>query len=146
MSNKKIKAISGIKLQKQKDMIPCMISGSGCEVHERQAIANTFADFYAGLYGDADREQRTTLHATQMKIEEFTWDEMETAIKMLKKKKAPDNANVCAEMIKYGGDTLKHVLLATFNNILQLSMPTPETWRKTTVSYTHLTLPTIYSV
>ena len=110
-----------------------MVSKTGCEVHERQEIANTFADFYAGLYGDADREQSMGSHGIQTKIEEFTWGEVETAIKMLKKNKAPDNAKVCAEMIKYGGEQLKHVLLATFNSIIEPSMPTPETWRKTII-------------
>ena len=52
---------------------------------------------------------------------------------MLKKNKAPDNAKVCAEMIKYGGEQLKNVLLATFNSIIEPSMPTPETWRKTII-------------
>ena len=67
-----LKAISGIKSQRKKELIPCMVSRTGCEVHERQEIANTFADFYAGLYGDADREQSMGSHGIQAKIEEFT--------------------------------------------------------------------------
>ena len=52
---KNLKTISGIKSQKQKELIPCMISENGSEINERQGIADTFADFYEGLYGDASR-------------------------------------------------------------------------------------------
>ena len=47
---KNLKAISGIKSQRKKELIPCMVSKSGAEVHERQGIADTFAEFYAELY------------------------------------------------------------------------------------------------
>ena len=103
-----------------------MMSNAGSEVYERQEIADAFADFYSDLYRDADRVNSVHASETQTRVEDFTWEEVETAIKMLRNKKAPDNARVCAEMIKYCGDILKHVLLATFNSIIEPNMPTPE--------------------
>ena len=114
-----------------------MISKNGSEVHERQSIADAFADFYAGLYGDTSRGPNLQSHEVQTSIEHFTWGEMETAIKMLKNGKAPDSANVCAEMIKYGGERVKHTLLLTFNNIIETETPTPESWRKTIIKVLH---------
>ena len=134
---KNLKAISGIKSQKQKELIPCMISKNGSEVHERQGIADTFADFYEDLYGDASRAPNLQYHEVQRGIESFTWEEMETAIRMLKKGKAPDNANVCAEMIKYGGEKVQNTLLSTFNKILEADTPTPESWRRTIIKVLH---------
>ena len=108
---KNLKAISGIKSQRKKELIPCMVSKSGAEVHERQGIADTFAEFYAELYRDAGRAPNTYSCEIQTGIESFTWEEMETAIKILKKGKAPDSAHICAEMIKYGGEKVQHSTL-----------------------------------
>ena len=107
-----------------------MTTETGAEVYERQDIANTFADFYADLYADKSRSSNIHSHGKLASIEKFTWTEMQTAIKMLKKGKAPDNARVCAEMIKYGGERVQHILLGTFNNIIITDVPTPETWKK----------------
>ena len=52
-------------------------------------------------------------------IDLFTMDELVNALKVLSKGKCADKHGVVLEMLAQGGDTIKHILLRKYNDVLQ---------------------------
>ena len=131
-----LKSIAGIKSQKKKELICSMVSATGEEVYDRCSIANVFADFYEELYEDKHKSQNATQGSVD-NVEAFTLSELCTALKQLKRGKAPDASSICAEMLQSGGSNLRNTILTCFNEIIKPQGDTPLEWRKTLIKVLH---------
>ena len=150
-----LKRISGIKSSKDKDLITTMTQPNGQPKHDRKGIADIFATFYETLYKMTDTTTTatttttTTTHNTNTtamttnndaadtthdSIPTFTEVELDKALRQLKNSRAKDKSGIVAEMLKQGGDTLKHVLLRLYNDIIQPDSPTPQRWKQAHIS------------
>ena len=79
--------------------------------HERQEIADAFADFYAELYSSQSCDRDSTIERKEVcAVEPFTLMEVQGEIKCLRKGKTKDSSGVLAEIIKVGGGRLAQAL------------------------------------
>ena len=136
---KDLKRISGIKSSKQKELITSMTRDDGQLKHNRRGIADIFADYYETLYARAHEPADTTTttatnHNHTTPIDQFTLQELDTALKQLKNKKAPDKSGIIAEMLKNGGEALKHALLELYNEIIKPNATPPQQWKRTQIT------------
>ena len=70
-------------------------------------------------------------------ILEFTTDEIQKAIKTLKKGKAADAKGVNAEMLMNCDEETKELTRDTFNMIIEQNTQTPSTWKEATTKVIH---------
>ena len=118
-------------------MIASMLTGDGREVHERQSIADVFASFYGELFSDETRTPVTMENSDCDNIVDFLLEELKVALKSLKTGKATDDNNICAEMLKFGGEKLCTVMLENFNDVIKPTSSIPREWSKTLIKVLH---------
>ena len=133
-------------------MITSMTGSDGNKVYDRKGIADIFAQFYETLYCQptatttqtsttttttntttttttTPTTTTTTTNEDNHSIPPFTTDELTTALGQLKNGKARDRSGILAEMIKYGGDAVKQVLLNLYNEVIKPGGATPTQWK-----------------
>ena len=106
---KGIKNIAGIKSAERRMIIAKIKNEKGEVITSRKGIANVFREFYSKLY-DEDQHDATEMESDKneaendakelIEIPEITTDELQQAIKRLKKGKAADSNGIRAEDIK----------------------------------------------
>ena len=135
--------ISNIKSSRHKSLIAEMTTTTGRKVHDRQEIADVFADFYENLYARQQTTPNATLHAqrqhdttdsTTQPIPPFTLDELDKALRQLRNGKTCDTTGIIAEMLKEGNDVLHRHLLRLYNDLLKPNAVPPQHWRHTTIT------------
>jgi len=139
-----LKKISGIKSSKDKDLITNMTNDSGKDVTKRQSIADVFATFYERLYteqmqpNDADHTDNDdeTHHDDDdtSVIDDFSDEELQTAITQLRSGRCKDKSGIMAEMIKTGGEPIRRHLLLLYNDIKRPHAQPPTQWKQTTIT------------
>ena len=115
-------------------------------ITSRKGIANVFGEFYAKLYGDNEQyeygnESNNDVHISDteelMRIPEITTEELQDAIRKLKKGKSPDSDGIRAEDIKACDDETREMVRQIFNEIIKLNEFTPEAWKKVKIKVLH---------
>ena len=133
---KNIKHIPRFKTRVQSRFIVQMSDKYGNVQTNRMSITNIFATFYEELYARKETEE---IHASSEQtysgeIPAFTESELLKALRTLKNGKCKDSAGVRAEMLKNTGDKTRKVLLDLYNAVLQGSMETPKSWKKSVIT------------
>ena len=132
---KNIKHIPRLKTREKSRLITQMVDAHGDTQIKRMSIANIFATFYEELYSkqcaenSCDNTTRTNCDVVPI----FTEHELVKALKTLKNGKCADTAGIRAEMLKNTGDRTRKVLLDVYNSILQGTLDTPTSWRKSVI-------------
>jgi len=100
------------------------------------SIANIFATFYEELYSKHDVEEthEDTRQVNGDRVPAFTDNELVKALKTLKNGKCKDTVGVRAEMLKNTGNNMRKVLLDLFNSILQGTLDTPKSWKRSVIT------------
>ena len=117
-----------------------MTTKSGHTQHDRQGIADVFADFYETLFTQTDACKDTpgpTDHDKLQPIAPFTIEELEVAMKGLKNGRSKDTSGILAEMLKDGGPTLWQTLPNLYNEVLKPDKAAPTQWRRTQFTVLH---------
>ena len=122
-----LKEIAGIKSAKGAAKIKLMIASDGREVTDKQGIADVFADFYEQLYlsSSADRPGEESAYDGTQPVA-FIMQELQGALKTMKRNKAKDEEGVVAEMLKDGTHQLLEAVLDLFNDVLMSGAPPPQ--------------------
>ena len=108
-----------------------MLDKQGARHTARASIVEVFAAFYEDLYESKNSATSETVHQGCKEIQAFTKEDLEIAIKQMKRGKAKDNQGVIAEMLKDGNDTLYSAFLELFNEVLVNENLPPSAWRDT---------------
>ena len=119
-----------------------MKNKEGEAVKTRQGIANVFAKFYEELYvgeEEIDIEDTTTNEEADQKeyMDEFTTEEIQSAIDRLKKGKAKESNGIRAEQLKICSEETKEEIREIFNEIAQQEDFTPKSWRRIRIQVIH---------
>ena len=101
-----------------------MKNKEGEAVKTRQVIANVFAKFYEELYvGEEENENEDTMTNEETDqddyMNEFTTEEIQSAIDRLKKGKAKDSNRIRGEQLKICSEETKEEIRTIFNEIAQ---------------------------
>ena len=92
---------------------------------------NLYDDNEQDEYGN---ESSTDVHISDTeemtRIPEITSEELQDAIRKLKRGKSPDSDEIRAEDIKACDDETKEMLRQIFNEIIKQNEFTPEAWKK----------------
>ena len=136
------KNINSIKSAKKRILIPKVKNKEGEAVKTRQGIANVFAKFYEELYvgeDENDNEDTMTNGETDQDdyIDEFTTEEIQSAIDRKKKGKAKDSNGIRAEQLKICSEETKEEIREIFNEIAQQEDFTPKSWRRIKIQVIH---------
>ena len=136
------KYINSNKSAKKRILIPIVKNKEGEAVKTRQGIANVFAKFYEDLYvGEEENDDEATMTNEETDqedyMEEFTTEEIQSAIDRLKKGKATDSNWIRAEQLKLCSDETKEEIREIFNEIAQQKDFTPKSWRKIRIQVIH---------
>ncbi|CAK0876937.1 unnamed protein product [Prorocentrum cordatum] len=88
--------------------------------NDRTSIAEVFAQFYEDLYATTRGQDRPEVYAPggAESVPPFTTEELDAAIRLMKKGKAGDDHGVKAELLKVDCPTLGSLMLEAFNAIL----------------------------
>ena len=115
-------------------------------ITSRKGIANVFGEFYSKLY-DEDQHDETEMESDKNETEndekemiempEITTDELQKAIKRLKKGKAADSNGIRAEDIKACDEETKEMVRQIFNEIVKLKGFTLQAWRRVRIKVIH---------
>ena len=131
---KGLKRIPRIKDPHGRRGITVIKDSEGNQITNKKEIADVFADFYTKLYVSKTQEAEDTYYKDQCPdpvIDAFTLEELEAALKKMKRGKAKDDTGVIAEMFKDGSEGLLQAILELFNDIASLKQDPPDEWRKT---------------
>jgi hypothetical protein len=133
---KNIKHIPRFKTRERSRLIVQMMDKHGTTQTNRMSIANVFATFYEELYSRRVTEDayEATGQVEGDNVPAFTENELLKALRSLKNGKCKDTAGIRAEMLKNIGDGTRKVLLDLFNSILQGTMETPESWKRSVIT------------
>ena len=143
---KGVSNIPGIKSAKKKVLITKIKNERGEIITSRKGIANVFGEFYKKLYDDNEQdeygnESNTDVHIgdteEMTRIPEITSEELQDAIRKLKKGKSPDSDGIRAEDIKACDDETKEMVRQIFNEIIKQNEFTPEAWKKVKIKVLH---------
>ena len=112
--------------------IKAVVDEAGFEKTSGEDIAEVFASFYETLYsshqdGAAQREGRWNPTGI---TPPFTMQELTAALKKLKSGKSSDSSGIVAEMLKFGGQSLRTIILELFNDITKSDALSPDSWKK----------------
>ncbi len=128
-STKKIKK----QLSIGKHWINYMVDTNGNKIFDRKKINKLATEYYTKIY---NTDSVTTPNVLKIEEEDqipnFIYEELENVVESLKNNKSTGHDKICNEQIKYGGDLLRHKLLANFNQILQ-SQQIPLDWKKSEI-------------
>ena len=143
---KGVKNIPGIESAKRRVLITKIKNESGEIITSRKGIANVFGEFYKKLYDDNEQdeygnESNIDVHISDteemMRIPEITSEELQGAIRRLKKGKSPDSNGIRAEDIKACDDETREMGRQIFNEIIMQNEFTPEAWKKVRIKVMH---------
>ena len=67
-------------------------------------------------------------------IPKFTLQELQKQIRKMANGKSCDEAGICSEMLKCGGEVLDKAILELFNEIIRSDAQTPETWNSSKIA------------
>ena len=112
-------------------MIMSMRKESGEITTDREEILNICANFYKPLYTQTVPTPESTMESSPdtEEIPEFTEEEVERAIKRMKRHKAQGVDGVTSDIIKLGGPMVLTYLTNIFNNILKTKQ-IPDSWHE----------------
>ena len=135
-----------MKSAKRRVLITKIKNEKGEVITSRKGIANVFGEFYSKLY-DEDQNDGTEMESDKnetendekemIEIPEITTDELQKAIKRLKKGKAADSNGIRAEDIKACDEETKEMVRQSFNEIVKQKEFTPEAWRRVRIEVIH---------
>ena len=105
--------------RKQKTLGWGIKKADGSLATDKDEILSTWASFYQDLYNDISSDPDYNIQCdTELEIPPILLSELDYGVKNLKSGKAPGIDNVFSELIKLGGDPLKHALLKLLNLII----------------------------
>ena len=112
-------------------MIMSMRKESGGITTDREEILNICANFYKSPYTQTvpTPESSTISSPDTEEIPEFTEEEVERAIKWMKKLKAQGMDGITSDIIELGGPIVLTYLTNIFNNILKTKQ-IPDSWHE----------------
>ena len=123
-----IRDIAGILNNAKRNVIPEIVDLQGSRVSMRSDIANAFADFFATLYDQPGERGQSCVHGRACAVNDFTLDEIQEQIRLLKNNRSCDNARVIAEMIKHAGTPMATEITQLFNDLLHARSEAPSDW------------------
>ena len=120
-----------INKHRNKQMIMSMRKESGEITTDREEILKVCANFYKSLYTQTVPTPESTIKSSPdtEEIPEFTEEEVERAIKRMKRHKAQGVDGITSHIIKLGGPTVLTYLTNIFNNILKTKQ-IPDSWHE----------------
>ena len=115
-------------------MIMSMMKESGEITTGREDILKIWANFYKSLYTQTVPTPESTMKSSPdtEEIPEFTEEEVERAIKRMKRHKAQGVDGITGDIIKLGGPMVLTYLTNIFNNILRTKQ-IPDNWHETKI-------------
>ena len=118
-----------INKHRNKQMIMSMRKESGEITTNREEILKICANFYKSLYTQTVPTPESTMKSSPdtEEIPEFTEEEVERAIKRMKRHKAQGVDGITSDIIKLGGPMVLTYLTNIFNNILRTKQ-IPDSW------------------
>ena len=127
-----LREIAGIKGMRPKQSIDSIQDSDGNTFTDPAAISDVFATFYEHLYRRRSPVELDTpaVESTEYVPIVFSMENLQTALKSMKRGKAGDDAGIIAEMIKDGSQSLRNIILTVFNEVTQLSVSVPSSWKK----------------
>ena len=104
---------------------------SGEITSDREEILKIFANFYKSLYTQTVPTPESTMKSSPdtEEIPEFTEEEVERAIKRMKRHKAQGMDGITSDIIKLGRPVVLTYLTNIFNNILKTKQ-IPDSWHE----------------
>ena len=116
---------------RNKQMIMSMRKESGEITADREEILKICANFYKSLYTQTVRTSESTMKSSPdtEEIPKFTEEEVERAIKRMKRHKAQGVDGITSDIIKLGGPIVLTYLTNIFNNILKTKQ-IPDSWHE----------------
>ena len=120
-----------INKHRNKQMIMSMRKESGEITTNREKILKICANFYKLLYTQTVPTPESTMKSSPdtEEIPEFTEEEVERAIKRMKRHKAQGVDGITSDIIKLGGPMVLTYLTNIFNNILRTKQ-IPDSWHE----------------
>ena len=120
-----------INKHRNKQMIMSMRKESGEITTNREEILKICANFYKSLYTQTVPTPESTMKSSPdtEEIPEFTEEEVERAIKRMKRHKAQGVDGITSDIIKLGGPMVLTYLTNIFNNILRTKQ-IPDSWHE----------------
>ena len=120
-----------INKHRNKQMIMSMRKESGEITTNREEILKICANFYKSLYTQTVPTPESTMKSSPdtEEIPEFTEEEVERAIKRMKRHKAQGVDGITSDIIKLGGPMVLTYLPNIFNNILKTKQ-IPDSWHE----------------
>ena len=120
-----------INKHRNKQMIMSMRKESGEITTNREEILKICANFYKSLYTQTVPTPESTMKSSPdtEEIPEFTEEEVERAIKRMKRHKAQGVDGITNDIIKLGGPVVLTYLTNIFNNILKTKQ-IPDSWHE----------------
>ena len=133
---KSLQALTQQSNLQKKHMISSMKDCAGIIKTKKKDVANVFADFYEELYSRTNEQSSGVCEEGDMDhaIPCFSFNELESQIRALKRGKARDRSGIVAEMLKHSGASIKIAVLEMFNSILRRDTKHPTNWATTTIS------------
>ena len=143
---KGVRSIPGIKSARKKVLITKIKNERGDIITSRKGMANVFGEFYEKLYGDNeqdeyDDESNIDVHISDTeettRIPEITSEELQDAIRKLKKCKSPDSDGIRVEDIIACDEETKEIVRQIFREIIRQNEFTLEAWKKVKIKVLH---------
>ena len=134
-----VRSIPGINSVKKKVLIIKIKNERGEIITSRKGIAKVFGEFYRQLYDDNEHDEygnESNMHVhisdteEKTRIPEITSEELQDAIRKLKKDKLPDSDGSRAEDIKACDEETTEMMRQIFNEIIKQNEFTSEVWKK----------------
>ena len=120
-----------INKHRNKQLIMSMRKESGEITTDREEILKICANFYKSLYTQTVPTPESTMKSSPdtEEIPQFTEEEVERAIKRMKRHKAQGVDGITSDIIKLGGPIVLTYLTNIFNNILKTKQ-IPDSWHE----------------
>ena len=93
------------------------------------ALLTFFAEFYEALYASQRLQAQETPRQGQIHtIHAFSVEELDDALKTIKRNKGRDAKGIVAEMYQHSGPKLRETLLSTINDTIHPAAEIPSEW------------------
>ena len=125
-----LRDISGLKGNGRRNIAAVMDKNDHL-VDDKASISDVFAGFYEDLYRSRSTSEGHHDLGSVNTVERIVLDELQEALRAMKRGKAADEAKVIAEMLKDGCNSLQLMVLDLFNDVLTSSEAPPDKWRRT---------------
>ena len=126
-----LQRIAGIRSNGKTVCVGSMIDKNGIEKTEIQEVADVFADFFESIYKDTSRA--VALHEVLEEIPPATPDEVRSELRKLKRRKAPDEGGIVAELLSSGSDKLIMMIADIFTDVMKPQTAIPEYWKASAI-------------